>query len=128
MNFYKLTANTSLGSCREVLGFLHLGPQNRESNRRYALASTQQWPACLSGTFSPATRSWVGRNKPNMIYGASRVCWWVMCSRSSGGASPATRDGGGRGGASSFPVRGRRTWMDKARISFVRVRGCYCST
>jgi hypothetical protein len=33
-----------------------------------------------------------------------------MCSKSSSGARPATSNGGGRDGASSFPVRGRRTW------------------
>jgi hypothetical protein len=35
------------------------------------------------------------------------------------------RDGGGRGGASSFPTRGRRTWADRAHMSFAGVRGCF---
>jgi hypothetical protein len=63
-----------------------------------------------------------------MIYGASSVCWWVMCLRSSGGAWPATRDGGGRGGASAFPARGRRTWIEEARMSIVGVWGCVSRT
>jgi hypothetical protein len=35
------------------------------------------------------------------------------------------RDGGGRGGASSFPARGQRTWVDRACMSFAGVRGCF---
>jgi hypothetical protein len=41
---------------------------------------------------------------------------------------PTTMDGGGRDGVLVFPARGRRTWMEKARISIVGVRGCYCNT
>jgi hypothetical protein len=52
----------------------------------------------------------------------------VMCSRSSGGTRPAMRDGGGRGGASSFPARGQRTWGNKARVSTGGVRGCFPPT
>jgi hypothetical protein len=48
--------------------------------------------------------------------------------RSSGGAWPATMDGGGRDGMLMFLVRGRLTGMDKARISIVVVRGCYCNS
>jgi hypothetical protein len=72
--------------------------------------------------------SLAGKDRPIMIYGASSVCWWVMCSRSSGGAWPATRDGGGRGGASVFPPRGRRTWTEEARISIMGVWGCVSRT
>jgi hypothetical protein len=35
------------------------------------------------------------------------------------------RDGGGRDGAAVFPMRGRRTWADRARMSFTGVRGCF---
>jgi hypothetical protein len=52
----------------------------------------------------------------------------AMCSKSSSGARPVTRDGSGRGGAASFPVRGRQTWRDKARMSTGEVRGCFPPT
>jgi hypothetical protein len=63
-----------------------------------------------------------------MIYGASGACWWVMCSRSSGGAWPAARKGGGRGGMLLFPARGQRTWTDETRMSTVGMWGGDCST
>jgi hypothetical protein len=47
-----------------------------------------------------------------------------MCTRRSGGAWPAVRGGGGRGGALVFPVRGQRTWTDKACMSIVGMWGC----
>jgi hypothetical protein len=46
----------------------------------------------------------------------------------SDGAGPAMRDGDGRGGASVFPVRGRRTWIDRARMSTVGMWRCDWST
>jgi hypothetical protein len=63
-----------------------------------------------------------------MTYGTSGACWWVMCSRNSGGAWLATRIGGGRDGVLVFPARGRRTRMDKAHISIMEVWGFDCST
>jgi hypothetical protein len=51
-----------------------------------------------------------------------------MCSKSSSGARPAARNGGGRGSASSFPARGQRTWGNKARVSTGGVRGCFPPT
>jgi hypothetical protein len=63
-----------------------------------------------------------------MTYGTSGACWWVMCSKSSGGAWPAARDGGGRDDAFVFPARGQRTWMEGARISIMEVWGCDSST
>jgi hypothetical protein len=52
----------------------------------------------------------------------------VMCSKGSSGARPATSNGGGHVGASSFPVRGRRTRGNKARMSTGGVRGCFSPT
>jgi hypothetical protein len=63
-----------------------------------------------------------------MIYGTSGACWWVMCSRSSGGAWPAARNGSGRGGVLLFPVRDRRTWTDEMCMSTVGMWGSNCST
>jgi hypothetical protein len=92
------------------------------------------WPALdggrggLSGTFSPAARSPAGKDRPSMTYGTSGACWWVMCSRNSGGARPAARNGGGRGGVLLFVARGQRTWTDETRMSTVGMWGCDCST
>jgi hypothetical protein len=58
----------------------------------------------------------------------------LLCSRvgdvhrTSDGAGPTKRDGGGRGGASVFPARGWRTWIDRARMSTVGMWRCDCST
>jgi hypothetical protein len=51
-----------------------------------------------------------------------------MCLNGSSGAGLATRDGGGCGGASSFPARGRRTWGNKPCVSTGGVRGCFPPT
>jgi hypothetical protein len=48
-----------------------------------------------------------------------------MYTKGSSGARSATSNGGGRGGASSFPARGRRTQGNKARTSSGEVRGCF---
>jgi hypothetical protein len=48
-----------------------------------------------------------------------------MWTKTSDEAWPATMDGGGRDDATVFLVRGRRTGMNKARINFMRVRGCF---
>jgi hypothetical protein len=47
-----------------------------------------------------------------------------MCTKTRGGAGPATRDGGGRGGASAFPVRGQRTRIEEACMSTVGMWRC----
>jgi hypothetical protein len=52
----------------------------------------------------------------------------VMCSKSSSGARPATRDGGGRGSVSLFLTRGQQTWGNKARVSTGGVWGCFPPT
>jgi hypothetical protein len=49
----------------------------------------------------------VGKDRPSMAYGTGGACWWVMCLRNSGGAWPAARSGGGRGGVLTFAARGR---------------------
>jgi hypothetical protein len=51
-----------------------------------------------------------------------------MCLKGSSGARPATSNGGGRVGVSSFPARGRQTWGNKARVSNGGVRGCFPPT
>jgi hypothetical protein len=53
---------------------------------------------------------------------------WVMCTRTSDGAWSAMMDGGGRDGAVVFPVRGRRTGVNKARRSITGVWGCVSRT
>jgi hypothetical protein len=65
-----------------------------------------------------------------MTYGTCSAGWrgGVMCSTRRGRTWPAARCGGGRGGASSFPVRGRRTLTAKARMSFAGVQGCFSPT
>jgi hypothetical protein len=52
----------------------------------------------------------------------------VMCLKGTSGARPATSNGGGRVGASSFPARGWRTRGNKARMSTGEVRGCFPPT
>jgi hypothetical protein len=81
----------------------------------------------LTGMFSPATRVWPRRNWSYTIYRMVCTCWWVVGTKKGGGARSTARNGGGRGGASVFPVRGRRTWRDGARTSIVESWGCYFS-
>jgi hypothetical protein len=49
----------------------------------------------------------------------------VMCSKGSSGARPATSNGGGHVGASSFPAMGQRTRGNKVCTSTGEVRGCF---
>jgi hypothetical protein len=59
----------------------------------------------------------------SMTYKSYGVHQWVICINIDDGARPAARGGGGRIGASSFPVRGRRTWGNKVHRSTGGVRG-----
>jgi hypothetical protein len=53
---------------------------------------------------------------------------WVMCIKVNDEARSAASNGGDRVGASSFPVKGRRTWENKTRVSTGGVRGYFPPT
>jgi hypothetical protein len=78
--------------------------------------------------FSPAMRAWPGKNWSYTIYMIYCAHGWVMCTRTSDEACPATMDGGGRDGAAAFSARGQRTGMNKARRSITGVWGCISRT
>jgi hypothetical protein len=69
------------------------------------------------GMFSLAARSPAGRGRLGMTYETQGTIRGRRCSMGGGGTLPAERRGGGRGGASPFPVKDRRTWGSKARTS-----------
>jgi hypothetical protein len=67
--------------------------------------------------FSLAARSLAGRGWSGMIYGSQGTVWEGRCSTGNSGTWPATERCGGRGGASPFPVKGRRTWGSSTCMS-----------
>jgi hypothetical protein len=84
---------------KEAHWFLAYGTLIHKSRLQLVLAGGRRWPWRLAGVFSPAVRVWPEMNWSHMIYMSYCVHGWVMCTTSNGGAMPAMRDGGGRGGA-----------------------------
>jgi hypothetical protein len=76
------------------------------------------------GAFPPAARSPAGRGRLGTSYGTQGTVWEGRCMTGDGGSRSATRRCGGRGGASPFLAKDRRTWGSKARTSTRRSWGC----
>jgi hypothetical protein len=70
-----------------------------------------------SGVFPPAARSPAARGRSSTTRGTRQAQRARRDPTDKGDIRPATRRGGGRGGATPFPANGRRTRGSSARMS-----------